>query len=224
MLRKLTMVVLLLASIGLSNVLLFAQAGSQDTVNSSPRPRVGFDTPGQAFFVSTGMQFVPSNVSSASPTALQAYDVAVFGFMLPYAIVINHVSIQVSKPIAVSTMNAGIYDASGNLLIDSGTFDTSTNSPQYKINAIAAPVTLTPGFYYFAYSVSNTSVKLATLAPQDGTSTAANAFSLSSFNTTGVQPRYGIATNVVSNGALPATLGPIINNENQIIPIVVFEP
>jgi len=187
-----------------------------------------FTTPGQAFFVSNGMLFVPSNVTSASPSSsVLANQVAVFGFVLPIKITIDHVSIQVSSPVAASTANAGIYNAAGSLLIDSGSFDTSTNTPQYKINTLKKAVVLSPGFYYFAYSLSNETVHLATLSPVDGTSTAANAYSLS-FTTT-QQPRYGVAANLVTNGgtstsALPATLGVVTSNENPGIPIVIFEP
>jgi len=200
---------------------------SQTETNGHTDPSI-LSTPGQAFFASNGMFFVPSNVNSAAPGngALAANAVAVFGFVLPVKITIDHVSLQVSTTEPNSTANAGIYSASGNLLIDSGSFDTSTNSPQYKINKIAVSVTLSPGYYYFAYSLSSTSVHLATLTPQSGTSTAPNAYAL----TTGTgQPRYGIAANSVTNGgtstsALPATLGTITSNENPAIPIVIFEP
>lgn len=86
---------------------------------------------------------------------------------------------------------------------------------------------LNPGFYYFAYSLSNTTVHLATISPADGTSTAANAYALE--NPTKAQPRYGVAANTVTGGGtsestLPATLETITSNENAVIPIVVFEP
>lgn len=116
------------------------QASPADVPSEIPsNAPTGYVTPGQAFCVSNGMVFVPSNVASvATAGTLQPNQVAVFGFVLPITITISHISIQVSKVAPDSTANAGIYDASRNLLIDSGSFNTAVNTPvQYQMNTLS---------------------------------------------------------------------------------------
>ena len=118
-------------------------------------------------------------------------------------------SFTISKASAIATNNdggtngfAGIYDASGNKVLDSGAFAANTILG-VQTNSFS-PVTLPPGIYYHVQAADTASAG-ATFSPGLGISTASSNVVLQTLlkNAT----RVAFAVNPMVGGVLPATLG-----------------
>jgi len=144
-----------------------------------------------------------------------ANQVIVWQFVCQRTITIRKVTfLNGTTVVSSTTASFGIYDANGNLLLDSGTFSTAVAS-QTLVNTLGSPVTLYAGeLYYFAQSATNTTVTSAT-----------NVVYNSSANTMFIKNvlRHGVATNSVSSGAMPVTLGAISTNGVRTPVGVLFE-
>jgi hypothetical protein len=159
-----------------------------------------FSTSGQGGFFGPGLSGwggwnFNTNVSLVNVTN----EVRVCQFLLPYSITIRKISVYHSGGLVGNHAFFGIYNASGNLLVDSGQL-TSVSSPAIISVTLGAAVVLSPGTYYLAQS-SDTTSQWQTL----GLNTTGFAVDLFNNNAN----RAGVAANGTSGTALPATLGAI---------------
>lgn len=191
--------VLALTLLPTGNDFVFGQAGS---------------TPGIGYF--WGLFIQPPVTTIAATAVGMANQVVAYQFVLPYSITVGHVTIQVNKGAASSTVNVGIYDSNGTLLVDSGAFDTVPGTTALS-KALPSSVALSPGVYYFAQSASapaSDGLKLVT-APVAGEGM---------MNNVGAAVRVAIAASSASGGALPSTLGALTANKAQNAVLALFEP
>lgn len=144
-----------------------------------------------------------------------ANQVIVWMFVCKKTITIRKVTFQNGTiVVAGSTANFGIYDINGNKLIDSGSFSTAT-ATQTLVNTLGSPVTLYAGtLYYYAEAATNTTT---TSANNVAYSNAANLLLIKNVM------RHGVATNLLSAGALPPTLGSLSTNGVRTPCAVLFE-
>lgn len=169
-------------------------------------------TSGQGFFWGYGL--IDNSVGGTStviaPTGNN--NVLVWQFVIPFRITVRKITFSNGSTVtAAATATFGIYDISGNKLIDSGTFSTAVAS-QTVTNTLGTPVTLNPGVYWFAQSCSNTS---NTSSGNINDSAAGRTMR----NASGV--RQGTAANSASSGVLPSTLGTVTGTTNR-VPVAVF--
>jgi hypothetical protein len=151
-------------------------------------------------FWSNGREFSQTTLGGAGNGTGAANQVVAFAFFLPHAYSIGHVTTQVdTSGTGGTTYNVGIYDSNGNKIIDSGAQNGAPASPAQQ--AAFTNVVLPFGFYYFAYSRSDVSIKLAVYDAQD-------LGRLYSLNAT-LPGRIGYAANATVAGAMPVTLGTV---------------
>lgn len=174
------------------------------SVNNPPptTSAVSFGTAGQGGFWGPGITSHPhsfvSDVSGSSAIVTTNNEVRVRQFILETAWTIRNVTSQASSGAAAArTWNIGIYDASKNLLLDSGAFDGSILTVQTKT---PAAVILPPGTYYYAQTCSTSALQLWALGNGAQLVTLDNMFNAAA-------PRVAIAANPCVAGVLPATLG-----------------
>lgn len=172
---------------------------------SNPPPSSGLtlNTSGKGWFLAAGSKDHSPVINSfnAALTNRAANVLVVSQFVLSETWTLSKVSYALQTAVAASNFNFGIYDSSGNKLIDSGAFDGSITTAQTKS---FTAVTLPPGVYYFVVSETTggslqgpiIQMPAATLAKWLGYFTATTAF-------------VGTAANATSGNVLPATLGTI---------------
>jgi hypothetical protein len=169
-----------------------------------------FNSPNLASDSGTGNQFTANNV------------VWVRQFTLDRPYVVGHLSVQVTANVAASTLDAGIYNASGALLANlGGLAGTSTGNLVVSITQQTLPA----GAYYLAWTASATSgvaglsLREATL---DSDLTTGAGTLLININGTG----FSTAANAATSGVLPASLGTITKNNSPItyLPVMFCEP
>lgn len=166
------------------------------------------DTAGEGGF--WGETVLMPETSATTVITTVADRVRVAQFVLPFRAVVRNVTIQILTLETSGLASVGIYDVSKNLVVDSGTF--STTSTAVLSNAITA-VTLEPGVYWSAWT-------------GDGTTMAArfvNGTSGASDISKKVTVKRGRAANASSSGVLPATLGAITAETIPSI-TVLYEP
>ena len=130
--------------------------------------------------------------------------VVVYRFMLDVAITISKATTQcLTNTGGGATGTFGIYDDSGNLLVNGGTWLTITG-PGIVENTFT-PVTLQPGIYYHAQSATVTSSGFPGFSVNSGSVSDVDQIPVYVKNAT----RAGVAANPLSMGSLPATLGTI---------------
>lgn len=126
-------------------------------------------------------------------------EVRVRQFILQSSFKVGHITSQLGAGASSGrTFNFGVYDSSGNLLIDSGAFDGSSTAVQ---TLSITPVTLSAGTYYFAQTANNYNIQVMGIGGNAPNLIEANAI----YNANAT--RYAIAANSASGGALPSTLG-----------------
>lgn len=159
---------------------------------------------------------IGATATAIAPTG--SNNVLVFKFVCRKTIVIRKIVFMNGSTVTASaTANFGIYDASGNLLIDSGVFSTSTVS-QTLSNTLTTPVTLYANTtYWFAQACTNGT----NTAAGNGPATMSNAVVPVTRNKNVV--RQGLAANAYSAGALPPTLGVVTGFVNRNPVAVLFE-
>jgi hypothetical protein len=147
-----------------------------------------------AVFLNESFSSINANNIDGVRTANQ---VVVYLFQLDVSLTISKVSVMATNNSLGEQMTFGIYSYTGTKLVDGGSFNAAT-SPTVQTNTIS-PVTLSPGIYWHAQaSVSN------------GT----GATILGILASASVVPEYvansvrcASASNTLSAGVLPATLG-----------------
>jgi hypothetical protein len=186
---------------------------------------VSLATAGQGGFFGPGLFIDGSQMDQigvTSATVVNANNqVRVTQFVLAYSITIRNISTAVSNNVAANSITFGIYNMSGNKLLDSGTFAIAT-SPTIQTNTLGSPVTLSPGVYWLAQSsTTNSGCTVLGIQPSDDTKHGEIMY-----NTNSV--RYGTAANAASFGVLPATLGTVTshlpNTDGVGISCPFFEP
>lgn len=189
-----------------------------DWVNGSAAG--SFTTSGQGWFAGPGMTDLSSlfvGGFNAAITNYAANTVVVCQFVLTASWKLSKVAYKLSTTLAASHFNFGIYDASGNKLIESGTFDGSISTTQ--TNSFTA-VTLSPGVYYFAASATSTTIRGP--AMQASATTVADLMAILD----GANPLVATAANATSGNVMPSTLGALTAASTltwQSIPYAVWQ-
>jgi len=193
-----------------SQTLLDLHAGNNITLTDNGLGQVtvaangaSFSTAGQGGFVGAGFPFPSAFYNNTTLTAQalsgSANIITAVQFQLLASYTIRKISLRVGTGVASSSVNIGIYDSSGNRLIDSGAIATTASGTNQSVT-LGTPVTLAPGTYYFAQSATgSTNTVLAFGLALNG---SANLLNLNSV-------RVGQAANATSGGVMPATLGTI---------------
>lgn len=160
-------------------------------------------------------------VATTGPQTASANRVYFKQFTLLCRVSVKKVSINVTASVASTHVSVGIYDAGGNLLVDSGQFDCSSNG--VKTNTLGASVVLPPGVYYFAWSCDSTSSSLQVPYFTGLISQAALGAARDILNATAV--RTGKGSNTVSSGAMPSALGTLSTASGEVdVQCAFFEP
>jgi hypothetical protein len=135
-------------------------------------------------------------------------------FVLPFAITVNNVGMDISATSSGATVNIGIYSAAGAKLIDSGTFSATAGG--VKLNTLGTPVTLPPGVYYLAWSTSNaTAVMYCYSVSAQPVNNILTGISGATY--------FASAANATSAGVMPSTLGTLTTlSTGAYIPLTVF--
>lgn len=185
-----------------------------------PTASLVISTAGSGFFIGgAGINPWLQSVGSNSPwNNVSADQLRGIEFVLPIGMVVRNITIQNQGLVVGSSVIAAIYDATGNLLIDSGKFNG--NSAAVQTLALGTPVTLPAGVYRHIWAQHLGS----------GTLTSQSAFSVSCLanaaagllNSAAV--RAFTAANVYSGTAMPSTLGALTKFGIGNIPTVLYEP
>jgi hypothetical protein len=141
-----------------------------------------------------------SNGITSVSLVTNANEVRVRKFTLQSSVTIGHVTTILENGAYSTTFNFGIYDSSGNLLLDSGSFNGSPLVQGTVQTLSVTSVTLAAGTYFFAQTASYSTIQAVGLSGS-GSLIAAEAIA------NAVTTRFAIAANAASGGALPSTLG-----------------
>ena len=183
-------------------------------------------TSGLGGFMGPGMDVWaawPNTVASVTATGYTANRVIAVAFYLARPVTINHASISMpTQAGTTATGNAGIYNASGQLLVDTGSFNLNPGSTGVFTRAAAVfntggGITLPAGTYFYAWAMTVTATVALTGMAGPGTSQAGLV------NAVTVQMGLSGAGNVLSGGALPATLGTLTGGDIS-VPCAFFCP
>jgi len=174
-------------------------------------------TSGVGFFF--GASFYTPLAAAIAGDSQVANRVYFYQMVLPIAAAINKVSVNVSASAAATHVNVALYNAAGSKVLDSGAFDTSGTGA--KTNTLASRVILPAGSYYYAWSFDNNSGTLALFClnnqyanPTTASDTLLNANS----------QKRGQASNSLSAGVMPATLGTLSADTFSFPVLALFEP
>ena len=142
--------------------------------------------------------------------------VGVWMMRLPYAISVSKMNLRVNAGTghAGDVAAYGMYDITGHLLFQWANIPITNSNT--TLSTTITPVTLPPGLYWGAIGGS-----VATLAETEGGYTAP-ATSYTAWNSSG-QARTGFATNPMSGGSLPSTMGGLTQNGLGSLPAVNME-
>jgi len=152
----------------------------------------------------------PQSAGTNQVVESAANKVRVIQFILPYKLVVGHVSAGVTTT-STGSFNIGIYSSNGNTKwVDSGSLSCATAA---VVGASITQVTLQPGVYYEAVAATDTTCGLSGMAGATG---IANLFNLNA-------TRVGTATNTLSGGLLPGTLSTITGGSTPLI-FALVEP
>jgi len=167
------------------------------------------------FFNSTGHQQPAICAVAYEPCVTTANHVNAHLFYLASAVLVNKISLYVGVGVAGQTVNVGIYSQLGTLIMDSGPMPVSGSAVTVVASNTSLNILMQPGWYYYAFSC--TSVTPTFLAINQNNIAAYYAF-------TGV-PRHVLASTPLSGGALPLSLGTILNLAESDVtyhPLVIF--
>ena len=182
-----------------SGISLVESGGMVTITNTSVYVPPTIGTSGKGGFFSAGFTMLPPYPLTGSAfMSTQNNQVRVWQFENLISRTISKVTTTGATYVS-GTANFGIYDSTGNLLLDSGPFNS--NPPVTATNAIPA-VTLPPGVYYFAQAATNYAIQFYTFT---NAIPGVNAFTLLNANAN----RVGYAANTLSGTTLPALLGAI---------------
>jgi len=166
-----------------------------------------FKTPGQNFFFGPGIPFVYGLAWQAGQIGAANQAVYVFGFNLEAAWTLTSASYISQNSGAGEYYGFGIYDANGNAKIRTSFLSTAIGSATTNT---FPPVTLPPGFYYFAQSVDATGLSAPSITLPGNGGSISNTTFFTFLNANGTYVG-GIAANPMgaNTGVMPATLGAI---------------
>jgi hypothetical protein len=165
-------------------------------------PGASFGTAGHGGFFGPGlceMGHSWADNAQSSTICNTNNQVTVRQFILQSSFTLGHCSAYCMSAVGTETFDFGIYSASGNLLIDAGGFSANTTALQ---TLSFTSVTLPPGVYYFAQTMSDASQQVL------GVGNSATELSLMDNLLNALSPRVAIAANpATGSGTMPATLG-----------------
>lgn len=141
--------------------------------------------------------------------------VEVFMFRLDFPMSFNTLTFQTANSSPNGTVAFGVYSYSGNRLVHWDNFFMQFNNFKMQAQATGGPVLLLPGYYYWAYASSLTS----SLTSAGSLVNSHSGESVKPWNNNGIV-RTGFATNLMSAGVLPATLGALTAG----FPVTVDQP
>ena len=144
---------------------------------------------------------IPQNSSTGTVITSTANQLRVMQVVIPYTITVGKVVGNITTVSSGQNMFAGVYDTSGNKLLEAALSCAALNGVSLTLGT---PVTLTPGTYLYAYSASDTTCAAS------GSSLSGGWFNMLDKNTT----RTATAANAVSSGVMPATLGTLTFNSS----------
>lgn len=144
---------------------------------------------------------IPQNTVTAAQVAGTANQLRVMQVVIPYTITVGKVVANVTTVSASQNIFAGVYDSSGNKLLEAALSCAALNGVS---TSLGSAVTLTPGTYWYAYSASDTTCQAS------GAALGGGWFNLLDKNTT----RTATAANSVSGGVMPSTLGTLTFNSS----------
>jgi hypothetical protein len=176
-----------------------ANVSGTTTINASSG--ASFSVSGKGWFAGPGMTDLSAlfvGQFNAPITNFSANTVLVSQFVLPASWKLSSVSYELGTGSAATHFNFGIYDQTGNKLIDSGAFNGAIATIQTNT---FTPVTLPAGVYYFASSATSTVPR----GPAMQAATATEGQLLDMINA--VNPLIATAANATSGNIMPATLG-----------------
>jgi hypothetical protein len=164
-----------------------------------------FSTAGGGGFWGPGLTDQPHEWSSqafGTTLVVNAGEVRVRQFILQSSFTIGHITTVVLDGPYSGTFDFGIYDASGNLLLDAGVFNGAYAEIGVVQTLSITSVTLCPGTYYFAQTATESSVQPVGVG---GSGSIAAVDAISNATT----QRIAVAANGANSltGALPSTLG-----------------
>jgi hypothetical protein len=171
-----------------------------------------FSTAGQGFFL--GAQSICGDAASidSSGESINTDDVVyVMQLNLEAAYTVRSAAVYViTSGGSPGTINVGIYSESGAKLLDSGALNMATASSQQFVQAtLGSPIVIGPGTYWFAFASTPSGSSSSMLSQAIDQFFVQMVNEISFPNSSGAVTRFGTAANVLSGGALPATLGTI---------------
>lgn len=150
--------------------------------------------------------------SSDVGAVVGANEVYVVKFFLPMELVVASVHFSVNTTNAGSNVAIGVYSADGNTKhIDSGPVSGATTG--VKSVTLGSPVTLPSGFYWFAWTATDSTVRLSAIQ------TTLPWYSI----LIGGSLQEGKGANASSSGNLPSTLGAIGTTGQTPVPIAKLQ-
>ena len=182
--------------------------------NTSTGPT--FSTSGQGGFIGPGYMLETALTGQLSQILLSgtANQITVWQFQLFATYVISKVTIRVVTGSAGATASFGIYNASGNKVLDSGAMGVGSSSTTVTVT-LGSSVTLGPGTYYLASSSTSTNVYVEGFSPNSAVVTMTSLLNLNA-------TRIAQAANSTSGGVMPATLGTLTGDGNYTGPPLIF--
>jgi hypothetical protein len=169
---------------------------------------LSLSTTGQGYFWGVAIHMPASNTNTSAVTV--ANNVHVVQFVLPWSQRVSKITGIIGVQSSGSQV-VGIYDATGNKLLQSAAMSLNSTSGNAVSGNISA-VTLPAGVYYLAWSATDTT----------GGFTTSNISNYTQFFNNGTV-RMGTCANTMSSNVLPATCG-AITFANKSYPLVLFEP
>lgn len=131
-------------------------------------------------------------------------------FLLRNQVTFNRIVTEVSTG-AVGFYGVGVYNSAGSLIVETGAI--ASDNAQANTSTVAL-TTLTPGIYYLAYTVNNTTAVLRACAGTGQTGVAAKM--------NAIVTRHGQGTDGV-DGVMPSSLLPFVGTSSHNTPMVWVE-
>ena len=156
--------------------------------------------PAGMYFYSFGIMnptLPPSATNYQSPTPNRVFAIQ---FYQAFSIKLLTVSIGVGTASAGDSANMALYDASGNLIVDSGPLSTTIGAGTRVTANIN--VSLSAGFPFFAWAITSVTPSLGAISTFGGGGAAAGVVQ---------DPQSFFSSNSLAGGAMPLTLGTLTN-------------
>lgn len=149
-----------------------------------------------------------------------ANQIKIWYVRIPYEITVGRITYRHISSLAGSHSALGVYNSSKNKIFSWDNFDTNVGAGT-KTTTLG-PFTLTPGIYIVACGC-DTALSTSAPATQGGFVTIGSSETSQPQNINTV--RFGVASNTLSSGAMPATLGTITAAApGTVIPLFCMEP